>query len=178
MCILLVKNQGCFHPSKIVKAKIIKIFIITPQKNNTLTTIAYCRIARKKNLILRLWKLLTTLCHSTKTKTTQKNYKFWGEHDVNIKEQKTLMLSLYERFSCQFSEIKEWYTYWNGIVSLFKIYDILFKHSSFAEKEICSRDKTRLKINVNEMILSIDNEWISSSLNINVIFLKNKFRFI
>ena len=48
MCILLVKNQGCFHPSKIVKAKIIKIFIITPQKNNTLTTIAYCRIARKK----------------------------------------------------------------------------------------------------------------------------------
>ena len=120
MCILLVKNQGCFHPSKIVKAKIIKIFIITPQKNNTLTTIAYCRIARK-NLILRLWKLLTTLCHSTKTKTTQKNYKFWGEHDVNIKEQKTLMLSLYERFSCQFSEIKEWYTYWNGIVSLLNL---------------------------------------------------------
>ena len=120
MCILLVKNQGCFHPSKIVKAKIIKIFIITPQKNNTLTTIVYCRIARK-NLILRLWKLFTTLCHSTKTKTTQKNYKFWGEHDVNIKEQKTLMLSLYERFSCQFSEIKEWYTYWNGIVSLLNL---------------------------------------------------------
>ena len=38
----------------------------------------------------------------------------------------TLMLSLYERFSCQFSEIKEWYTYWNSL-SLFFTRDMILQ---------------------------------------------------
>ena len=58
--------------------------------------VLWCRIAR--NLILRLWNM--------PFKKFEENTCYYYYYYLTI----TLMLSLYERFSCQFSEIKKWYT--------------------------------------------------------------------
>ena len=87
---VLVIKQGCFHPIIITIQKILLLLKILP------IIVLWCRIAR--NLILRLWNM--------PFKKFEENTCYYYYYYLTI----TLMLSLYERFSCQFSEIKKWYT--------------------------------------------------------------------